>query len=94
MGDKEKESVISQRIQEISHYPKLTPHSALVNSGCLVKAVSLKQFGDLLGTLHRLVHQVDLPAFGDVQRQKESGATGSSCSFSSSGYYPVELKII
>ena len=77
-------------MQEILHYPKLTPHSALVNSGRLAKALSLKRFGDLL--LHRLVHQVELPAFGDVQRQKESGSTGSSCSFSISGYYLVELK--
>ena len=68
-------------MQEILHYPKLTPHSALVNSGRLAKALSLKRFGDLL--LHRLVHQVELPAFGDIQRQKESGATGSSCSFPS-----------
>lgn len=79
-------------MRKISHYPKLTPHSALVNSGHLAKALSLKQFGDLLGTLQRLVRQVGLPACGDVQRQKESGATGSSCSFSISGYYPVELK--
>ena len=77
---------------KISHYPKLTPHSALVNSGHLAKALSLKQFGDLRGTLQRLVCQVGLLACGDVQRQKESGATGSSCSFSISGYYPVELK--